>query len=192
MQRMRRVVRRSDVHEWARVVPRRLAAPPERRRGCATLAARHRRARGGRVFDLYVFLAELVASRTDPDRRGAAYEALTWALASPADVTEALAPAAGGLELLHHVPDLTVINIAWAPHMRLMPHDHRMWAVIGIYCGREDNQFFRCTAYGLDPDERQAARNRRRVRARHADDPRGHQPDRLGSLAWSTSTAATS
>jgi predicted metal-dependent enzyme (double-stranded beta helix superfamily) len=24
-----------------------------------------------------------------------------------------------------------------------MPHDHRMWAVIGIYTGREDNVFWR-------------------------------------------------
>ena len=92
------------------------------------------------MFDVDCSFAQLVASRTDPYLRGAAHEVLARALASPADVTEALAPAAGGLELLNHVPDLTVINIVWAPHMRSMPHDHRMWAVIGIYCRREDNQ----------------------------------------------------
>ena len=27
--------------------------------------------------------------------------------------------------------------------MRLYPHDHRMWAAIGIYQGREDNAFYR-------------------------------------------------
>jgi predicted metal-dependent enzyme (double-stranded beta helix superfamily) len=27
--------------------------------------------------------------------------------------------------------------------MTLMPHNHRMWAVIGIYAGREDNIFWR-------------------------------------------------
>ena len=27
--------------------------------------------------------------------------------------------------------------------MTLMPHNHRMWAVIGIYTGREDNVFWR-------------------------------------------------
>jgi predicted metal-dependent enzyme (double-stranded beta helix superfamily) len=27
--------------------------------------------------------------------------------------------------------------------MRLFPHDHRMWAAIGIYDGQEDNTFFR-------------------------------------------------
>jgi predicted metal-dependent enzyme (double-stranded beta helix superfamily) len=27
--------------------------------------------------------------------------------------------------------------------MTIMPHNHRMWAVIGIYTGREDNIFWR-------------------------------------------------
>ncbi len=30
-----------------------------------------------------------------------------------------------------------------------MPHDHRMWAVIGIYGGREDNLFWRRVSTGL-------------------------------------------
>jgi predicted metal-dependent enzyme (double-stranded beta helix superfamily) len=29
--------------------------------------------------------------------------------------------------------------------MTLVPHDHRMWALIGIYVGREDNIFWRRT-----------------------------------------------
>jgi predicted metal-dependent enzyme (double-stranded beta helix superfamily) len=32
--------------------------------------------------------------------------------------------------------------------MSFYPHDHRMWAVIGIYAGREDNRFYRRTAPG--------------------------------------------
>lgn len=35
------------------------------------------------------------------------------------------------------------------------PHDHRMWAVIGVYHGREDNQLFvRTDGDGLEPTER--------------------------------------
>ena len=72
-------------------------------------------------------------------------------MATPDAVAEALAPTVGGLQLLHHTPELTVINIVWPPHMRLMPHDHRMWALIGIYAGIEDNQFYRRDpADGLD------------------------------------------
>ena len=39
--------------------------------------------------------------------------------------------------------DLTILNVIWAPRMTIMPHNHQMWAVIGIYTGREDNIFWR-------------------------------------------------
>jgi predicted metal-dependent enzyme (double-stranded beta helix superfamily) len=39
-----------------------------------------------------------------------------------------------------------VLNVVWAPWMTVVPHDHRMWAVIGIYTGREDNIFWRRVA----------------------------------------------
>jgi predicted metal-dependent enzyme (double-stranded beta helix superfamily) len=32
--------------------------------------------------------------------------------------------------------------VIWAPHMVFVPHNHQMWAVIGIYGGREDNIFW--------------------------------------------------
>ncbi len=34
--------------------------------------------------------------------------------------------------------------------MTLMPHNHNMWAVIGIYSGREDNIFWRRTGDTLE------------------------------------------
>ena len=36
-----------------------------------------------------------------------------------------------------------MLHIVWAPGMVLYPHNHNMWAAIGIYGGREDNTFFR-------------------------------------------------
>ena len=36
-----------------------------------------------------------------------------------------------------------MLNVIWGPGMTIMPHDHRMWAVIGVYTGREDNIFWR-------------------------------------------------
>ena len=56
---------------------------------------------------------------------------------------DALRPQQGGFTLLLHEPDLTVLHVVWAPGMRIYPHDHRMWATIGIYAGREDNAFYR-------------------------------------------------
>ena len=48
-----------------------------------------------------------------------------------------------GVEALYRGADLTILSVVWAPRMTIMPHNHLMWAVIGIYTGREDNIFWR-------------------------------------------------
>jgi predicted metal-dependent enzyme (double-stranded beta helix superfamily) len=57
----------------------------------------------------------------------------------------------GGITPLHRSPDLTVLRVAWTPGMALNPHEHRMWAVIGMYGGQEDNAFYRRAPEGLAP-----------------------------------------
>jgi len=52
-------------------------------------------------------------------------------------------PEKAQLQKLYHAPDLTILHLIWAPNMTLMPHDHGMWALIGLYEGREDNIFWR-------------------------------------------------
>lgn len=52
-------------------------------------------------------------------------------------------PSSSGIDLLHRSPELTVINFIWSPYMTLIPHNHNMFAVIGIYNGREDNIFWK-------------------------------------------------
>jgi predicted metal-dependent enzyme (double-stranded beta helix superfamily) len=59
-------------------------------------------------------------------------------------------PARAEVATLHHAPDLTVLHIVWGPGMAIYPHDHRMWAVIGVFGGQEDNTFFKRSASGLD------------------------------------------
>ena len=44
---------------------------------------------------------------------------------------------------LYSAADLTIVNVIWGPRMTIMPHNHLMWAVIGIYTGREANIFRR-------------------------------------------------
>jgi predicted metal-dependent enzyme (double-stranded beta helix superfamily) len=56
----------------------------------------------------------------------------------------------GGIITLHNGPDLTVLRVAWTPGMALNPHEHRMWAVIGMYGGQEDNAFYRRAQTGLE------------------------------------------
>jgi predicted metal-dependent enzyme (double-stranded beta helix superfamily) len=55
-----------------------------------------------------------------------------------------------------------VLNATLYPHFTSPPHDHRMWAVIGIYEGQENNTFYRRSAQGLEEV------NRREIRAGEA------------------------
>jgi predicted metal-dependent enzyme (double-stranded beta helix superfamily) len=68
------------------------------------------------------------------------------------ELEQALGPVArGGITTLHHAPDLTVLHVAWTPGMALYPHEHKMWAVIAMYGGQEDNAFYRRVPGGLEP-----------------------------------------
>ena len=71
-------------------------------------------------------------------------EVVLAAVADPAGVIAALGePDTAGVYPLYQGDNLTVINFVWAPYMTLLPHNHNMFAVIGLYGGREDNMFWR-------------------------------------------------
>ncbi len=71
-------------------------------------------------------------------------ELVLEAVADPSGIVSELGePTKAGVYPLYHADDLTVINFVWAPCMTLLPHNHNMFAVIGIYSGREDNIFWR-------------------------------------------------
>lgn len=65
-------------------------------------------------------------------------------------VAELGEPEHAGITPLYRSAELTILNFAWAPCMSLMPHNHQMYAVIGIYSGREDNVFWRRTDVGIE------------------------------------------
>jgi len=52
-------------------------------------------------------------------------------------------PQHAGITPIFRSRDLTILNFVWAPCMSLMPHNHQMFSVVGIYSGREDNVFWR-------------------------------------------------
>lgn len=83
-----------------------------------------------------------VSAVAEPDPMSAVREVLERAIAGRA-LVDSLGPPRAGLQVLHHTAGLTVLNVVWPPSMALFPHDHRMWAAIGIYAGREDNAFYR-------------------------------------------------
>lgn len=95
------------------------------------------------MFDLDQFIADCRAALSDRSTREMR-EVLRRAVSDPAAVIKALGePSRAGLHKLHVAPDLTILNVVWAPMMTVVPHNHQMWAVIGIYTGREDNIFWR-------------------------------------------------
>lgn len=73
-------------------------------------------------------------------------EVVTEAISDPSAVFAELGePAHAGIVPLYSAPDITIINFSWAPCMSLVPHNHKMFSVVGIYAGREDNVFWRRT-----------------------------------------------
>jgi predicted metal-dependent enzyme (double-stranded beta helix superfamily) len=73
-------------------------------------------------------------------------------VAEPSALERAVGPVElGGISPLHNTPDLTILRVAWTPGMVLYPHEHRMWAAIGMYGGQEDNAFYRRAPRGLEP-----------------------------------------
>jgi predicted metal-dependent enzyme (double-stranded beta helix superfamily) len=109
--------------------------------------------RGGRKptmsFDRDRFVADCVNANGEGGQ-AAVREVLARACSEPERVLSALGPPqAAGLDVLHRSSTLTIFAAHWAPRMSLPAHDHRMWALIGLYTGREDNIFWRRTPDGV-------------------------------------------
>jgi predicted metal-dependent enzyme (double-stranded beta helix superfamily) len=102
------------------------------------------------MFDVDRLIEDCRAAIKETDARKAVREVLLRTLERPRDVAETLARKEGGLDIIHCTDELTVLNAVWAPKMNLLPHDHRMWAVIGIYGGTEDNSFYRRAEDGIE------------------------------------------
>lgn len=101
------------------------------------------------MFELDRFIADCRAAVADDPSHKAVREVVARAVAEPAGVLEGLGePKRAEVQKLYRGDDLTVLNVIWGPRMTIMPHDHRMWAVIGVYTGREDNIFWRRVADG--------------------------------------------
>jgi predicted metal-dependent enzyme (double-stranded beta helix superfamily) len=96
------------------------------------------------MFSTDQFVSDCIAAVAEDDSHKAVREVVERAVSDPATVLDGLGePAIGGVQKLHVSDELTVINVVWPPWMTIMPHNHEMWAVIGIYTGREDNTFWR-------------------------------------------------
>jgi predicted metal-dependent enzyme (double-stranded beta helix superfamily) len=102
------------------------------------------------MFQKERFIEGCRAALRENDAQAAIHELVARSVSDPAQVVRALGePQRSGVETIYRADDLTILNLCWGPRMVFKPHDHRMWAVIGIYAGREENTFFRRNANGL-------------------------------------------
>lgn len=102
------------------------------------------------MFDKDRFIEECRAALKERDSQAAIRERVAKAVSEPGHVVQTLGePTRAGVEMIYRADDLTILNLRWGPGMVFKPHDHRMWAVIGIYGGREENTFFRRGEHGL-------------------------------------------
>jgi predicted metal-dependent enzyme (double-stranded beta helix superfamily) len=102
------------------------------------------------MFDREQFVEECRAALAESDAQGAINAIVKKAVSAPGEILSALGePQLAGADTIYKSPDLTILNIMWGPQMDIHPHNHEMWAVIGIYSGREDNKFFRRSEDGL-------------------------------------------
>ena len=91
-------------------------------------------------LDLERFIDEVKRARLESDDQKAVEEVLRRTVSNPKAVLQGIGePSEAGIHTLYRGDDLTILNVVWAPLMVLLPHNHNMWASIGIYTGREDN-----------------------------------------------------
>ena len=96
------------------------------------------------------FIEDCRAALREREARAAIQELVTRAVSDSGEIVRELGePTISGVNVLHKADDLTILNLCWGPGMFIRPHDHRMWAVIGIYGGRENNVFYRRGEHGL-------------------------------------------
>ncbi len=96
------------------------------------------------TFDLDRFISDCTAAAAESAPTKAVNEVVARTVSESGAIQQALGtPKRAEIQRLHVADKLTVLNVIWAPGMTLMPHNHNMWAVIGVYGGREDNIFWR-------------------------------------------------
>jgi predicted metal-dependent enzyme (double-stranded beta helix superfamily) len=102
------------------------------------------------MFVLHQFIEDCRQCLGEQNSHAAVRDVVGRAASEPGQIIKTLGePRLSGIQTLYRSDALTILNVLWGPGMTLYPHDHRMWAVIGIYSGREVNSFYRRSENGL-------------------------------------------
>jgi predicted metal-dependent enzyme (double-stranded beta helix superfamily) len=101
------------------------------------------------VFQPEDLVARCRASLAESDPALAVRETVAEVVSQPAALLAALGPGPGA-NTWFQSPDLTVQTFAWPGGLITPPHEHRMWAVIGICQGQEDNTWWHHLPGGVE------------------------------------------
>ena len=99
------------------------------------------------MFAIESFVVQCRTALQSDDPPATVASVLREALKDRDSVAEAMqawrSTAAGPYGAVYRAADLTILHAAVPPGFESPRHNHTMWAVIGVYDGREDNTFYR-------------------------------------------------
>ena len=96
------------------------------------------------MFNLDNFIESCETAVTNNETHLEIKEIVEKAVSDPESLMKAVGePSKTGASPIFSSSKLTIVNVVWAPWVTIYPHNHNIWAVIGIYSGREDNIFWR-------------------------------------------------
>ena len=101
------------------------------------------------MFDIDEFMSDCIRAAAESEPRLAIKEVLERAMRQPQQLAEALPATRSEVVPLYTSGQLSILKAVWAPGMRFPPHNHLMWAAIGLYGGQEDNTFYRRSGQGI-------------------------------------------
>jgi predicted metal-dependent enzyme (double-stranded beta helix superfamily) len=115
------------------------------------------------MFDLQTFIASCRRFVGAPDGARRALDLMRTFMGDAESIKKAVAANEPGKAILDaplfRSAELTILNVTLGPRFASPPHDHGMWAVVGIYEGQETNTFYRRSG------EQLVEANRREIRA---------------------------
>ena len=98
------------------------------------------------MFDVQRLIEQCQGALLETDASGAIRAILERTVSAPSEVLAGIGePTRAVVQKLYAAENLTILNVIWGPQMTIMPHNHEMTAIIGVYTGAEDNIFWRRT-----------------------------------------------
>ncbi len=106
------------------------------------------------LVDMQKFVEDCIAANKETNPQEAVKEVLARGVSNHSAMLKSIGePTEAGLKVFLRSKELTIFAATWTPQMNLMPHNHLMWANIGIYTGREDNILWERDEKGLQASD---------------------------------------